>query len=174
MHCGIWGPAGFEDVTAQVKLDQVKLVQPRALIAADVDGDGAADLIVTQPNGDPLLLHNEGGNRNHSLLISMKGVADNKSAIGAKVEVFADGVWQKFEIAGASGYLSQGAQQILAGIGQRGTRRHGADPVAHRCSSGRNRGGHKEYAPSPNWTAGAAPAPLCLPGMERSTNSSPT
>jgi Flp pilus assembly protein TadD len=111
------GPAGFEDVTAQVKLDQVKLVQPRALIAADVDGDGAADLIVTQPNGDPLLLHNQGGNRNHSVLISMKGVADNKSAIGAKVEVFADGVWQKFEIAGASGYLSQGAQQLLAGIG---------------------------------------------------------
>ncbi len=111
------GPAGFEDVTAQVKLDQVKLVQPRALIAADVDGDGAADLIVTQPNGDPLLLHNQGGNRNHSVLISMKGVADNKSAIGAKVEVFADGVWQKFEITGASGYLSQGAQQLLAGIG---------------------------------------------------------
>ena len=111
------GPAGFEDVTAKVKLDQVKLVEPRALIAGDVDGDGAADLIVTQPNGDPLLLHNEGGNRNHSLLISMKGVADNKSAIGAKVEVFADGVWQKFEMVAASGYLSQGAQQILAGIG---------------------------------------------------------
>src|ERR1700733_9369596 len=67
------GPAGFADVTAQVKLDQVKLVQPRALIAAEVGGEGAADLIVTQPNGDPLLLHNEGGNRNHSLLISMKG-----------------------------------------------------------------------------------------------------
>jgi tetratricopeptide (TPR) repeat protein len=111
------GPAGFEDVTAKVKLDQVKLTQPRALIAGDVDGDGAADLIVSQPNGAPLLLHNEGGNRNHSLLISMKGVADNKSAIGAKVEVFADGVWQKFEMAGASGYLSQGGQQLLAGIG---------------------------------------------------------
>ena len=47
-----------------------------------------------------MLLRNEGGNRNHSLLISMKGVADNKSAIGAKVEVFADGVWQKFEMVG--------------------------------------------------------------------------
>ncbi|HET6216758.1 MAG TPA: FG-GAP-like repeat-containing protein [Acidobacteriaceae bacterium] len=111
------GPAGFEDVTARVKLDQVKLAEPRALIAADVDGDGAADLIVTQPDGNPLLLHNEGGNRNHSLLIALKGVADNKSAIGTKVEVFADGVWQKFEIAGASGYLSQGAQQLLAGLG---------------------------------------------------------
>jgi Flp pilus assembly protein TadD len=111
------GPQGFADVTAQVKLDQVNLVDPRALIAADMDGDGAADLIVTQPGTGPLVLHNAGGNRNHSLLIAMKGAADNKSAIGAKVEVFADGVWQKFEIAGASGYLSQGAQGLLAGIG---------------------------------------------------------
>ena len=111
------GSAGFEDVTARVKLDQVKLVEPRALIAADVDGDGAADLIVTQLDGDPLLLRNEGGNRNHSLLISLKGAADNKSAIGTKVEIFADGIWQKFEITGASGYLSQGAQELLAGIG---------------------------------------------------------
>jgi hypothetical protein len=111
------GPAGFEDVTARVKLDQVKLVDPRALIAADVDGDGAADLIVTQPKGGPLLLRNVGGSKNHSLLVSMKGVADNKSGIGAKIEIFADGIWQKFEITGASGYLSQGAQQLLAGIG---------------------------------------------------------
>jgi len=37
-----------------------------------------------QLNGDPLLLHNEGGNRNHSLLISDEGVADNKSAIAPK------------------------------------------------------------------------------------------
>jgi tetratricopeptide (TPR) repeat protein len=111
------GSAGFEDVTARVKLDQVKLVEPRALIAADVDGDGAADLIVTQLDGDPLVLRNEGGSRNHSLLISLKGAADNKSGIGTKVEVFADGVWQKFEVTGASGYLSQGAQDLLAGIG---------------------------------------------------------
>jgi tetratricopeptide (TPR) repeat protein len=111
------GSAGFEDVTARVKLDQVKLVEPRALIAADVDGDGAADLIVSQLDGDPLVLRNEGGNRNHSLLISLKGAADNKSGIGTKVEVFADGIWQKFEVTGASGYLSQGAQELLAGIG---------------------------------------------------------
>jgi Flp pilus assembly protein TadD len=103
------GPAGFEDVTSKLKLDQVKLAQPRAVIAADVDGDGAADLIVSQPGADSLLLHNQGGNRNHSLLLSMKGMADNKSAIGAQVEVFADGVWQKFEITKA--------QPLLAGIG---------------------------------------------------------
>ena len=68
-----------------------------------------------------MLLHNQGGNQNHSLLIAMKGVADNKSGIGAKVEVFADGVWQKFEITGASGYLSQGAQSFLPAWEMRST-----------------------------------------------------
>ncbi len=103
------GPAGFEDVTSKVKLDQVKPAQPSTLIAADLEGNGAADLIVGQASGDSLLLHNVGGNRNHSLSLSMKGMADNKSAIGAKVEVFADGVWQKFEITKP--------QPLLAGIG---------------------------------------------------------
>ena len=106
------GPAGFEDVTSKVTLNQVKLVQAGALMAADVDGDGAADLIVSQPGADSLLLHNVGGNRNHSLLLSMKGMADNKSAIGSKVEVFADDVWQKFEVTQA--------RPLLVGIGSAG------------------------------------------------------
>jgi ASPIC/UnbV protein len=62
-------------------------------------------------------LRNDGGNRNHSLRISLTGLADNKSGFGAKVEVFADGLWQKWELAGGSGYLGQGANEILAGLG---------------------------------------------------------
>jgi tetratricopeptide (TPR) repeat protein len=109
---------GFEDVSVQLGLDQVKLTGAGSLIAADVDGDGAADLIVTQAAQAPLVLHNVGGNKNHSLRIALTGLADNKTAIGTKVEVFANGQWQKFEVAGGSGYLSQGSTEILAGLGQ--------------------------------------------------------
>jgi hypothetical protein len=35
----------------------------------------------------------------------------------AKVEVFANGHWQKWELAGASGYQTQGPPQILVGLG---------------------------------------------------------
>jgi tetratricopeptide (TPR) repeat protein len=112
------GAAGFEDVSAVVGADKLKLVNPRSVIAADVDGDGAADLIVTQRNQPPLVLRNVGGNRNHSMRLAFTGLADNKTAIGTKVEVFSNGKWQKFEIAGGSGYMSQNSTEIIAGLGQ--------------------------------------------------------
>ncbi len=111
------GPKGFQDVTASLKLDKIKLQNPRSVIAADLDGDGDADLIVTQLGRAPVVLRNEGGNRNHSLRIALSGLADNKMAIGAKVEVFSNGNWQKWEVTGASGFLSQGPDEILAGLG---------------------------------------------------------
>ena len=112
------GAQGFEDVSASLGLDKLKLHDPRALIAADLDDDLAADLVVTQLGGDPVVLHNEGGNKNHALRIDFKGLADNKTGLGTKVEVFANGTWQKFEVAGGAGYLSQGPPEILAGLGK--------------------------------------------------------
>ena len=112
------GAQGFEDVSASLGLDKLKLHDPRALVAADLDNDLASDLVVTQLGGAPVVLHNRGGNQNHALRIDVKGLADNKTGLGTKVEVFSDGLWQKFEVAGGSGYLSQGPSEILAGLGK--------------------------------------------------------
>jgi tetratricopeptide (TPR) repeat protein len=109
------GDGTFEDVSRALGLDRVKLTAPRGLIA--VDDNGAADLIVTQLNAPPVLLRNVGGNKNHSVRLDLTGFADNKTALGAKVEVFASGHWQKWELAGASGYQTQGPPQILVGLG---------------------------------------------------------
>jgi hypothetical protein len=109
------GDGSFEDVSHALGLDAVKLTAPRGLIA--VEDNGAADLIVTQVNAPPVLLRNIGGNKNHSVRLDLTGFADNKTAIGAKVEVFASGQWQKWELAGASGYQTQGPPQILVGLG---------------------------------------------------------
>jgi len=112
------GPDGFKDVTADVGLDKVALKDPRAIITGDYDGDGATDLLITQNRGPVVLLRNEGGNKNHWLRLSLRGLADNKSAIGTKVEVFAGGNRQKFEIAGSSGYLGQNSPYLTVGLGQ--------------------------------------------------------
>src|SRR5208283_4350360 len=111
------GADGFKDVTADVGLDKIQLKEPRAIITGDYDGDGATDLLITQNHGPAVLLRNEGGNQNHWLRLSLKGLNDNKSAIGTKVEVFAGGNRQKFEIAGSSGYLGQNSTDIVVGLG---------------------------------------------------------
>ncbi|MGB6692178.1 MAG: FG-GAP-like repeat-containing protein [Terracidiphilus sp.] len=111
------GDGSFEDVSHALGLDQVKLTAPRGLIAADVAGDGAADLIVTQLNAPPVLLRNIGANENHFVRLDLTGFADNKTGLGTKVEVFASGLWQKWELAGASGYQTQAPPQILIGLG---------------------------------------------------------
>ena len=111
------GADGFKDVTADVGLDKIQLKDPRAIITGDYDGDGATDLLITQNHGPAVLLRNEGGNQNHWLRLSLKGLNDNKSAIGTKVEVFAGGNRQKFEIAGSNGYLGQNSTDIVVGLG---------------------------------------------------------
>ncbi|MGA9977570.1 MAG: ASPIC/UnbV domain-containing protein, partial [Candidatus Sulfotelmatobacter sp.] len=104
-------------VTADVGLDKIQLKDPRAIITGDYDNDGATDLLITQNHGPAVLLRNEGGNQNHWLRLSLKGLADNKSAIGTKVEVFSGGNRQKFEIYGSNGYLGQNSTDIVVGLG---------------------------------------------------------
>jgi len=111
------GDGSFEDVSRALGLDKLTLTAPRGLIAADVEGKGAADLIVTQLNAPPVLLSNEGGNKNHSVRLDLLGLADNKTAIGSKVEIFTNGHWQKWEIPGASGFATQAPPQVLVGLG---------------------------------------------------------
>jgi Flp pilus assembly protein TadD len=103
------GPGGFADVSAQLKLNDLHLHLPQSLLADDVNRTGASDLIVTQDDGSIVLLANVGGNRNHSLHILLHGGADNKSGIGTKIQVFANGLWQKWE--------DSGQPEILAGLG---------------------------------------------------------
>ena len=111
------GPDGFKDVTADVGLDKIHLESPRAIITGDYDNDGAVDLLITQNHGPAVLLRNEGGNQNHWLRLALKGLNDNKSAIGTKVEVFSGGNRQKFEIYGSNGYLGQNSPYLTVGLG---------------------------------------------------------
>ena len=111
------GDAGFADVTKKTQLDTVKLNQPRAVAIADLRGNGSPDLVVTQAEGPPLLLENVGANKNSWMQIDFKPLNDNKSAIGTKVELYAGALYQKWEISGASGYLSQSAMPMIAGLG---------------------------------------------------------
>jgi len=111
------GNGKFEDATHALGLDKVALHGARGLIAAEVVGDGAPDLIVTRLNAPPVLLRNVGANKNNFVRLDLGGLADNKTALGVKVEIFSNGHWQKWELAGASGYQTQAPPQVLIGLG---------------------------------------------------------
>lgn len=111
------GPAGFRDVTHETGLDQIVLKNPRGVIAFDLDGDGSADLLITQNHLPPVLLKNIGGNKNGWLKLDLSGDPDNKTGIGARVDIFSGADRQSWEVSGASGYLGQGPPEILTGLG---------------------------------------------------------
>ena len=64
-----------------------------------------------------VILHSEGAAEHNWMHIDLKPLSDNKTAIGTKVEVYAGPLYQKWEIAGASGYLGQNSTSVLAGLG---------------------------------------------------------
>jgi len=111
------GAAGWTDVTKDVHLDGLQLKEPRSLAVADLKNDGSPDLLVTQATGETLVLQNIGANQNHWMHIDLKALSDNKSSIGTKLEIYAGGLYQKWEIAGASGYLGQNSPTLLVGLG---------------------------------------------------------
>ena len=115
------GRSEFKDVTAVCGLDRLKLESPRSLALADYDGDGDTDVLVMSSAGAPTLLRNEGGNLNGYIKVNLAGLNDNKPGIGSKVEIRAGGLWQKTEVGGDCGYLSQGASEVVFGLGARRT-----------------------------------------------------
>src|SRR5580692_5524546 len=110
------GASTWADVSKDTQLDKIKLTQPRAIIASDFEGKSNPDLIITQLGAGPVNVQSEGPNEHSWMRIDLKGLNDNKSAIGTKVEMYAGALYQKWEVPGASGYLGQNAPSILAGL----------------------------------------------------------
>jgi tetratricopeptide (TPR) repeat protein len=84
------GRAGFVDMTAELGLENFGPVD--ALVAADFDGDGDTDLIVSTLGG-LRFLRNDGGNANGQLKLRLTGNRSNASALGVRVELAA-GNWR--------------------------------------------------------------------------------
>ena len=113
------GDGSFQPVTAESGLDRFRDRAFRGATLGDYDNDGDTDFLLTVNGGRSLLFRNEGGNRNRWVKIRLKGTNSNKSGIGTKVEVKSGTLWQKVEVNGGSGYLSQSPPEVLFGLGRR-------------------------------------------------------
>ena len=99
------------------EFDLTRRHKSRGLALGDYDNDGDLDAIVNNLDGPPTLLRNDGGNRNHWLLVDCKGTRSNRSAIGARVEVKVGDRTLIREVRSGTSYLSQNDQRLHFGLG---------------------------------------------------------
>jgi hypothetical protein len=89
----------------------------RGLVCADLDGDGAMDLLVTTVAGPARLLRNVAPNRGHWLLVRAVDPKLKRDAIGAEVYVKAGGRTRVGMINPAVSYLCSGDVRAHFGLG---------------------------------------------------------
>jgi enediyne biosynthesis protein E4 len=90
----------------------------RGCAFGDFDNDGDVDVLVNNLDGPPTLLRNDGGNRNNWILIKCVGTRSNRSAIGTRLKVTADGRSQIDEVMSGSSYYSQNDLRLHFGLGR--------------------------------------------------------
>ena len=93
----------------------------RGAAFGDYDNDGDIDILVTNVNQPPILLRNDGGNKNHWLMIKTVGVKSNRDGIGARITLSANGKMQIREIKSGSSFLCQSDMRAFFGLGKAST-----------------------------------------------------
>ena len=89
----------------------------RGAACGDFDNDGDLDLLINNLGGPAKLLRNDGGNRNHWLIVNAKLPNGKSDAIGARVTVTAGSRTQIHDLIPARGYLSQSDPRPHFGLG---------------------------------------------------------
>jgi tetratricopeptide (TPR) repeat protein len=95
----------------------LRLASPRALAAADLDGDGDRDLIGSLTSGTVTVWRNDGGNRDRSVRVQLAGRVSNRTGIGAKIDLRAGSLKQRIETSATTPAVAPA--DIVFGLGRR-------------------------------------------------------
>lgn len=89
----------------------------RGAAFADYDNDGDVDVFIVNQEGRPMLLRNDGGNRNNWLKVRVRCSRSNRSGFGTEIAIETGGRKQYQELGGQASYLSQNAMEAHFGLG---------------------------------------------------------
>lgn len=107
----------FKNVSTQSGAVFSRDFSGRGMATADFDNDGDLDVLISNNDEAPLLLRNEGGNKNNWLGLQLVATKSNPAAVGAIITWQAGGVKRnRLRTAGGS-YLASHDPRELLGLG---------------------------------------------------------
>ncbi|HJQ67881.1 MAG TPA: CRTAC1 family protein, partial [Blastocatellia bacterium] len=109
----------FADVSDERGEAMKKRYSGRGLAMGDYDNDGDSDFLLVQNGGPPVLLRNDGGNRNNWVGLQLVGAKSNRDATGARVTVKAGDLTMVRQIVGGASYTAAHDPRLIIGIGRR-------------------------------------------------------
>lgn len=118
-NAGPQARACFVQVSSDELGDLARPIVGRAAAYADIDLDGDLDVLLTQVNGPPLLVRNDQATGHRWLRVKLigNGTTTNRDAIGARVELTANGITQRRMVMPTRSYLSQVELPLTFGLG---------------------------------------------------------
>jgi enediyne biosynthesis protein E4 len=108
----------YKNVSAQSGEIFKKDFPARGMSVGDYDNDGDIDVLIINNGEAPILLRNEGGNRNNWLGLNLVATKSNPGAVGATITWTAGGVKRSRLKTGGGSYLSSHDPREILGIGQ--------------------------------------------------------
>ncbi len=109
------GDGRFQDVSESSGPGILELHAARGAAFADADSNGRVDVLINNQNESPSLFTTDVAEANW-IILHLEGTDSNRSAIGAKVRLTADGRAQSAEVRGGGSYLSQNSLRLRFGI----------------------------------------------------------
>jgi hypothetical protein len=110
----------FRNVSAQSGAVFTRDFPARGMACGDFDNDGDVDVLISNNGEAPLLLRNDGGNRNNWLGLQLIATRSNRAAVGTVMTWQAGGVKRsRLKISGGSYLASHDSREIL-GAGRAG------------------------------------------------------
>jgi enediyne biosynthesis protein E4 len=108
----------FRDVSDDAGPALAERHSARGAAFGDMDNDGMVEIVVNNQNEAPSLWKQAAAAPGNWLILKLAGTRSNRSAIGARVKVVANGRTQYGEVRSGGSYLSQNDLRLHFGLGE--------------------------------------------------------
>jgi hypothetical protein len=111
------GTGRFRDISVDAGPAFLEKHSSRGAAFGDIDNDGAVEVAINNQNEAPSLLKQAVNPPGHWVILQLIGTRSNRSGIGARVKLTANGHAQTEEVRSGGSYLSQNDLRLHFGLG---------------------------------------------------------